>query len=258
MQSHQGRRVLVTAGAGGIGAAIAAAFHERGAHVHVCDISTENIAQFQENYPNIGISQTDVANVDEIERLFETVQSSLGGLDVLVNNAGISGPTALTEEISPADWDQTIAINISSHFYCARLAIPMLKAAGGGSIINISSTAGRMGYPRRSPYSASKWAIIGFTKTLAMELGEFNIRANAICPGTVEGPRIDRVMAAKASAQGVEAEVIREGYKRKSSLHTLIQASDIAEMALFLASDAGRRISGQAMSVDGHTETLRV
>ena len=179
-------------------------------------------------------------------------------MDVLVNNAGISGPTANAEEIAPLDWQRTIDVNLNGAFYCARLAIPLLKAGGGGSIVNISSTAGLFGYPLRTPYAASKWALIGLTKTLAMELGAFGIRVNAVCPGTVEGPRIDRVIAAKAAARGVSAAEIRAAYRGKSSLGTLIAAEDITETVLFLCSDGGARISGQALAVDGNSETLRM
>ena len=156
------------------------------------------------------------------------------------------------------DWLRTIDVNLNGAFYCARLAIPLLKASGAGSIVNIASTAGQHGYPLRTPYAASKWALIGLTKTLAMELGSFGIRVNAVCPGAVDGPRIDRVIADKAAARGVSPAELRAAYRGKSSLGTLINAQDIAETVLFLCSDSGARISGQALAVDGHTETLRI
>ena len=199
-----------------------------------------------------------MADPQQIEVAFQTVEQELGGLDVLVNNAGISGPTANTENISPADWQRTIDVNLNGAFYCSRLAIPLLKASGGGSIINIASTAGLHGYPLRAPYAASKWALIGLTKTLAMELGPHGIRVNAVCPGSVEGPRIQAVYAAKAAARGVSVEEIRAAFRRKSSLRTLIDPEDVAETILFLCSDSGARISGQTLAVDGHTETMRM
>ncbi len=255
--NYQDQRVLVTAAASGIGRAIAEAFLAQGADVHICDISPENLAACKAALPNIGVTQADISDPQQVEYLFQEVVSGMGGLDVLVNNAGISGPTASVDEISIEEWDKTLAVNISGHFYCTRKAVPLIKASGGGSIINISSTAGLMGYPLRSPYATSKWAVIGFTKTLAMELGEFEIRVNAICPGSVAGPRMDRVIAAEAKIQGLSEERIRDGYLRQASLRTFIQASDIANLALFLSSPGGDKISGQALSVDGNVETSR-
>lgn len=253
----QGLRVIITAAASGIGRTIAETFLENGAQVHICDVVEERLAECRAALPDIGATLADVSDPLQVDRLFEEAIAHLGGLDVLVNNAGIAGPTGYVDEITPAAWEQTIAVNINGQFYCARRAVPLLKAAGGGSIINLSSTAGLMGYPLRSPYAASKWAVIGFTKTLAMELGEFGIRVNAICPGPVEGARMEAISAAEAQARGVSVESVREGYVRQTSLRTFIPPQDIANMILFLCSKAGQRISGQALSVDGHTETLR-
>lgn len=251
------QRVLVTGAAAGIGWAIAQAFLENGARVHICDISAGALAGCKEKKPAIGMTRADVSDPDQVEQLFGDVVRTMGGLDVLINNAGISGPTGPVDEISIEEWNKTLAVNITGPFHCARKAVPLLKAAGGGAIINIASTAGLRGYPMRSPYCSSKWALIGFSKTMAMELGESNIRVNAICPGTVEGARIDRVIAAEAIASGLPEEEIREGYKRQSSMHTFIQASDVANLVLFLCSRAGDKISGQALSVDGNIETAR-
>lgn len=249
------QRVLITAGATGIGLAIAEAFVDKGSAVHVCDISRDNLAACKAALPTVSTSLTDVADPKQVEQLFREAERSLGGLDVLVNNAGIAGPTARVEDVAPEEWDRTLAVCINSQFYCAHHAVPMLKQSGGGCIINISSTAGLMAYPLRAPYATAKWAVIGFTKTLAMELGADNIRANAICPGSVEGPRMDRVIAAEAIAQGVSEDTIRENYVGQSALRTFISGKDIANTALFLCSPAGNRISGQVLSVDGYTET---
>ena len=188
-------------------------------------------------------------------QVFEDVVDCYGRLDVLVNNAGISGPTAEVEDIDPADWDQTIAVNLNGHFYCTRKAIPLLKKSRG-SIISIASTVAFMGCPGRAPYTASKWAIIGLTKTLAMELGPHGIRVNAICPGSVDGDRVEGVIERDAESHGVTAKEIRDVYLRQSSLRTFTKPEDVANMALFLASDLASNISGQAIGVDGHTETL--
>jgi NAD(P)-dependent dehydrogenase (short-subunit alcohol dehydrogenase family) len=247
----QGLRVVVTAAAAGIGRAIAETFLENGARVHICDIAADRLAECRTTLPEIGTTQADVSNPAHVDRLFDEAIAHLGGLDVLVNNAGISGPTAPVEEITPQAWDQTLAVNINGQFYCARRAVPWLKAAGGGSLVNIASTAGFLGYPLRSPYAASKWAVIGFTKTLAMELGEFNIRVNAICPGSIDGPRMDAVISAEAKVLGLPAETVRHGYLKQASMQTFIATQDIANMVLFLCSKAGHKISGQVMAVDG-------
>lgn len=256
-QSWREMQVIVTAAGTGIGQAIAQAFAGQGARVHICDVVPERLAEMEAAVPNLSATLADVSKPAEVDKLFDEAIAKLGGLDVLVNNAGISGPTAPVEAVTPAEWEQTMAVNINGQFYCARRAVPLLKQAGGGAIINISSTAGLFGYPLRSPYAASKWAVIGFTKTLAMELGEFGIRVNAICPGSVDGPRMDRVIAAEAAAQNVPPEQIRAGYVSQVSLRTFIDRQEIANFILFLCSPAGAKISGQALSIDGHTETLR-
>jgi len=253
-----GLRVIVTAAATGIGRAIAETLINNGARVHICDISAERLAACQRALPSIGATLADVGDPAQVDRLFDEALTQLGGLDVLVNNAGIAGPTGPVETLALADWERTMVVNLNSQFYCARRATPLLKAAGGGLIVNLSSSAGLVGYPLRTPYAASKWAVIGFTKSLAMELGEFGIRANAICPGPVEGPRIDGVIAARAQARGETIENMRAAYKRQNSLNMFIQAQDIANLVLFLCSPAGQKISGQALAVDGNTESLRV
>ena len=253
----QGMRVIVTAASAGIGRTIAATFLENGARVHICGRSEKRLAQCRATMPGVGTTVADVSDPLQVDQLFKDALAHLGGLDVLVNNCGIAGPTAPVEKITLEDWQRTLAVNISSQFYCARLAVPLLKGAGGGSIINLGSTASLFGYPLRSPYAASKWAVIGLTKTLALELGEFGIRVNAICPGCVEGDRIDAVIAAEAQARGVSIKAIREGYIQQTALRTFVTAEDVARLVLYLCSGNGDKISGQALSVDGFTETCR-
>ena len=251
-----GKRALVTAGADGIGRAIVEVFMAAGARVHICDVDDAKLLAARDALPGLGGTLADVADPGAVDRLFDAALDSLGGLDILVNNAGIAGPTAPAEEIRPADWRRTIAVDLDGVFHCARRAIPALKQAGGGSIVNISSTAGLFGFPNRSPYAAAKWGVIGLTKTLAMELGRFGIRVNAICPGSVAGPRMDQVIAADAAARGLDPADIRNAYVAQVSMRTFVDVTDIANMALFVCSDAGAKISGQALAVDGHTETL--
>ena len=192
-----------------------------------------------------------------MDRLFADAEKHLGGLDAVIANAGIAGPTARIEDIAPQDWNRCIAVNLTGQYLTIRRAVPLLRRAGGGSVVIMSSAAGRFGYPLRSPYAASKCAAIGLTETLAMELGGDKIRVNAICPGIVAGPRIDAVISAKAKARGVSFEAMRESYLSLASMHTMVSAQDIAAQVLFLLSDAGARISGQALSVDGNLESLK-
>jgi NAD(P)-dependent dehydrogenase (short-subunit alcohol dehydrogenase family) len=249
--SAQGLRVLVTAGAAGIGRAIAKTFLDHGARVHVCDVDRAALDEARPLMPAVTQTVADVARLDDVERLFADVRRSLGGLDVLVNNAGIAGPTARVEDIVPADWDRCIAVDLNGMFYCTRLAMPMLKAAGGGSVINLSSVAGRLGFPMRAPYAAAKWGVVGFTKSLAIEAGPDGVRVNCLQPGNVEGERIDRVIDAKAKAFGISFDEQKQKLLDTASLRTFVTAQDIANMALFLATDAGKHISGQALSICG-------
>jgi NAD(P)-dependent dehydrogenase (short-subunit alcohol dehydrogenase family) len=257
--SAEGLRVLVTAAAAGIGRAIVELFHEHGARIHICDVDKEALERCRRELPDVTQSVADVSSRADVERLFADVKRELGGLDVLVNNAGIAGPTAKVEDIQPDDWDRCIAIDLSSMFYCTRLAMPMLKANGrekGGSIICLSSAAGRFGYPLRSPYAAAKWGVVGFTKSIAAEAGADGIRVNCILPGYVAGPRIDRVIDAKAKALGIAFEEQRDALLATTSLRAFVTAEDIANMALFLATPAGRHISGQALAVDADIQRL--
>ncbi len=252
-----GMRVLVTAGGAGIGRTIAAAFRERGARVFVCDVSRNALDEMRVLLPDVPAELVDVAEPAAVAGMFISIGRAFGGLDVLVNNAGIAGPTARVEDVTPEALEETLAVNVSSQFHCARHAVPMLKAAGGGSIINLSSIAGRLGFTLRSPYSASKWAVIGFTKSLAVELGESNIRVNAILPGHVNSDRFRRVVAAKAEALGLEFEEMRRQYLDVVSLKRTVEAEDIANMALYLASPFGASITGQAISVCGDAQMMK-
>ncbi|MGD0640721.1 MAG: SDR family oxidoreductase [Roseiarcus sp.] len=251
-----GTRVLVTAGASGIGRAISDLLIAHGARAHICDISDEFLADFAKAQPQAGRSKADVSSERDVERMFADARAHLGGLDVLVNNAGIAGPTGGVEDIAPADWRRTIDICLTGQFLCAHHAVPMLKAAGGGAIVNLSSAAGRFGYAFRTPYSAAKWGVIGFTQSLAKELGPANIRVNAILPGIVEGPRMSRVIEARANQVGVSYAEMEKTYVERISLRRMVTAEDVAATVLFLASEAGRNLSGQSIGVDGNVESL--
>jgi NAD(P)-dependent dehydrogenase (short-subunit alcohol dehydrogenase family) len=239
-------RALVTGGGSGIGAATAARLRAAGARVIVADANPATD-------PDV---IADVANTASVDALFGEIRTRLGGLDLLVNNVGVAGPTAPIDEMDPDEFDRCVQINLGSMMRCTRRAVPFLRERPG-SIVNISSSAGLFGYPLRSPYAAAKWAVIGLTKTWAMELGSAGIRVNAICPGSVGGARMDGVIAREAAARGVEPNEVRAGYTDQVSMGTFVDATDIAEAIAFLASPAARFISGQSLGIDGHTETLR-
>jgi NAD(P)-dependent dehydrogenase (short-subunit alcohol dehydrogenase family) len=251
-----GLRVVISAGASGIGRAVADMLIQHGAKTHVCDVSDDFLADFRKAHPGHGATKADVSKEADVDRFFVEAKASLGGLDALINNAGIAGPTGGVDEISPADWRRTIDIDLTGQFLCARLAVPMLKATGGGAIVNMSSAAGKHGYAFRTPYSAAKFGIIGFTQSLAKELGPSNIRVNAVLPGIVEGPRMFKVIEDRAKQVGVSYKEMEKEYLSRVSLRRMVTPHDVAAMVLFLLSPMGENISGQSLSVDGNVETL--
>ncbi len=244
------QRVLITAGASGIGAQFARAFAATGARVFVCDIDGKALDAIAKAIPGLIVARCDMASRAEIEAMVPAAIEALGGLDVLINNAGIAGLTLPVDQMPPDDWDKVVAVNLTAMFDVSRLAIPHLKKSKAGCIINMSSIAGRGGFPNRSPYAATKWGVIGFTKTLAMELGEWGIRANAIAPGAVEGDRIVRVFQGRAQISGKSLEQVKAEALAEQSIKGTIDPRDIAQLAVFLASDAGKSISGQVIPID--------
>ena len=251
-----GLRVLVTAGASGIGRAIADLLIENGARVHVCDVADEHLADFRKSRPGHEASLCDVSDEDAVARLFAKVGDTLGGLDALINNAGIAGPTGGVEEIAPAEWRRTIDVCLTGQFLCTHHAVPLLKRSGDAAIVNLSSAAGRYGYAFRTPYSDAKWGVIGFTQSLAKELGPAGIRVNAILPGIIRGPRMEGVIRDRATQVGVSYDEMEKQYLDRISLRRMTGPEDVAAMVLFLLSPAGRNISGQSLGVDGNVESL--
>jgi NAD(P)-dependent dehydrogenase (short-subunit alcohol dehydrogenase family) len=244
------QRVLITAGASGIGRAMAEAFAASGAQVWVADVDAAVLASCPDNWQLTRLDVTDEAGVAAV---FAEIARDWGGLDVVCANAGIAGPTALVENVALTDWRACLAVNLDGAFLCAKYAAPLMKAQGSGAMILTSSTAGQYGYPNRAPYAAAKWAVIGLMKTLAMELGPFGVRANAICPGSVEGPRMEGVLEREAAAKGMTRDQVYAGYASGTSMGRFVEARDVAAMAVFLGSDAARLVSGQVIAVDGHT-----
>ncbi|MCO6410401.1 SDR family oxidoreductase [Hoeflea alexandrii] len=245
------QRVLITGGGSGIGKAMAESFAAQGARVFITDVSETVLAECPENWLKTAGDASDPAHIRDV---FARIAAEWGGIDVVCANAGIAGPTALVEDVEPEDFRRCLAVNLEGAFLAAKYAAPMMKAQRSGVILITSSNAGINGFPNRAPYAAAKWAEIGLMKTLAMELGPFGIRANAIAPGCVEGPRIDGVIEREAKAKGTTPDVIRAGYEAGVSMRSFVTAQDIANMAVFLASDGARLVSGQVIPVDGHTE----
>ncbi|MAQ35934.1 MULTISPECIES: SDR family oxidoreductase [Thioclava] len=252
----EGKRVAVTAGASGIGLCIARELARQGARLAICDIDEAALERAAQELGAEVALRADVSDEAAVTSFFEAIGNTLGGLDALVNNAGIAGPTGSVDEISPEDWRRCLDIGLTGQFLCTRKAVPMLRAAGGGAIVNISSSAGKFGYAFRTPYASAKWGVIGFTQSLAKELGPENIRANAILPGIIEGPRIEGVIAARAKQTGISHEEMTERYLSNVSLRRMTPPEDVADMAAFLIAETGRNLSGQSFPVDGNVETL--
>lgn len=250
------RVVLISGAASGIGRRTAERFLEQADSVHICDVSASMVEAFLSANPGASGTVADIGNRADVDRVFEDLKKRHGHLDVLVNNAGIAGPTAPLDEHDEDGWDQCIQVNLSGTFYMTRQAVPLLRRAESGAIINVSSTAALHGYPMRSAYAASKWGMMGLMKTWAMELGPCGIRVNAVCPTSVEGARIEAIIERDAAKRGVPVEQVREIYLRQTSMRTFVSPDEVADTILFLASDGARKISGQAISVDGHTEGL--
>ena len=251
-----GQRVLVTGGASGIGREIARAFAEAGATVYVFDMDAKALESLAQESPAFITGLCDVSKREDVERIVAAAVDALGGLDVLVNNVGISGPTVPVEQLDPADWEKVLRVNLTGMFDVTRLSIPHLKKSDAGAIINLSSVAGRFGYANRSSYAASKWGVVGFTKSLSIELGSYGIRANAILPGAVDGPRLQQVFEGRAKLTGQTPEEVKKGAMTNQSLQSLVDPRDVGALAVFLASNAGKSISGQVLPIDGDMQRL--
>jgi NAD(P)-dependent dehydrogenase (short-subunit alcohol dehydrogenase family) len=256
-QSLKNKRIIISAGASGIGLAIAKVCLTRGAHIYLCDIDSKSLNKLNKHplkNKRLFAYLCDASNEYQVSDFFGKIKKKTKKIDALINNVGIAGPTGSLEKLKSKDWENTLHVDVNSHFYFTKKAIPLIKKSKNGSIINISSTAGIFGFPLRSPYAASKWAIIGITKTLAMELGKFNIRVNAVCPGTIKGDRMKRVIKDKAKFTKVSTKTVEKDFVSMSSMKQWILEEDIGKMCSFLISDDSNKVSGQIISVDGNTE----
>lgn len=252
----EGQKVIVTGAGSGIGLATARAFASEGADVMVCDVDPSALAHLSQTDPALRTACCDVSDRSNVARFMDEVLASLGGLDALVNNAGIAGPTGPVEEIAPEDWDHCLSVCLTGQFNLTRLAIAPLKDSGNPSITNLSSLAGRLGFALRTPYAAAKWGVIGFTKSLAIELGPYGIRVNAVLPGLVAGERQKRVLEAKAQRMGKSLTEIEAIALSHTSIQEYVTAEEIADQILYLASKRSESVSGQAISVCGDTQKL--
>ena len=258
MKHIKGLKIVITAGASGIGSEIAQVLLQADAKVIICDKDQETLDQFSKNNPEIISLKADVSNEEEVLSAFNAVKDQFGEINALINNAGIAGPSSKLEDTNFNDWQNTLNVNLNGTFLSAKSAIPLLRSAGGGSIINMGSTSSFMGTPLRSSYSATKWGLIGLTKTWAMEYGKENIRINTICPSSVNGERIDQVIDREAKYLNVTPKEIKAAYLSQTSMKSFIDAEEIAGMIVYLLSPLARKITGQMLVIDGHTENLSV
>ena len=257
-QSLKNKKIIISAGASGIGLAITKVCLNRGATVFLSDINEKFINKLKKSNKStkLHIFKCDASDEDQVKNLFERIRKKTSKIDCAINNVGIAGPTATFEKISLRDWEKTLKTNVISHFLFTKLSIPMIKKNKGGSIINISSDAGVMGFPLRSPYAASKWAVVGITKTLAMELGKYKIRVNTILPGTIKGDRMKRVVRDKADFLKISKKKVEKEFLSMSSMRSWIYEDDIGKLCSFLISDDALRISGQIIGVNGNAIRL--
>ena len=257
--SLKNKKIIISAGASGIGWATTKICVAKGALVYLCDIDPKAINKVKKHpsyNKRIFVSETDASDETEVIDFFHKIKKKFRNLDALINNVGIAGPTGTIEKLDSSEWENTLHVNVNSHFYFTKQAIPLLKKSNNSSIVNISSTAGIMGYPLRSPYAVSKWGVVGLTKTLAMELGKYKIRVNAVCPGTIKGDRMKRVIKAKAKLMKVSQKLIEKDFISMSSLKSWVTEEDIGNACAFLISNEASKISGQVIAVDGNTEKM--
>jgi NAD(P)-dependent dehydrogenase (short-subunit alcohol dehydrogenase family) len=249
----QDKVALVTGGGKGIGRAIALLFAGEGARVVVNGTDQEAIEAVTKEITAGGgqalCYQADIASEEAVKQMVETTLTQFGKLDILVNNSGIAGPTAPVVNMDIEEWDRTMAVNLTGAMLCAKYALPNMIERQSGAVINITSVGGLGGYALRSPYCASKWAMIGLSKTIALEVGQYGITSNAIAPGPVRGPRIDGVIKNRAQEMGRTVEEVEREYMGMTTLKRMVENEDIAAMALFLASDEGRNITGEVINI---------
>ena len=257
-----GKVAMITGAGRGIGRKVALELASRGATVVLTD---KNAGALDETARLISASLTgapenkvneqhiwreaDVTDVEQIASLCQDVVAHLKRIDVLVNNAAIAGPTRPVTEVELGDWEDVLRVNLTGAFICAKTVLPHMMERHSGKIINMASIAGKLAYAMRSPYAASKWGLIGFTKTLAEECGPYNIQVNAVCPGPVKGERIDEVIAARAHELNISVQNVETEYVAKSCMRRMVTESEVASLVAFLASADADGITGEAIDI---------
>jgi NAD(P)-dependent dehydrogenase (short-subunit alcohol dehydrogenase family) len=254
MNQLQDQVAIITGGGHGIGKAIALAYAGAGAAIVLAARSVPAMEETCAELKRLGARaihvQTNVASEAECERMVAQTLAAFGRVDILVNNAGVAGPTGRLTEISLAQWQEVIDINLTGCWLASRAALPAMAQRGAGNVVNIASLAGREAYPMRSPYAASKWALIGLTQTLAAEWGRQGIRVNGISPGPVAGQRIEEVIKARAKAMGLDEEQVRRSIVGRSALQRMVTEEECARVALFLVGEQSAAVTGQTINVD--------
>ena len=252
----KGKKAIVSAGGSGIGYTIVEEFVKQGVSISTCDIDEKSIHELRKKYPQIYAEVIDVGDERAVKKFCIKSIEFLGGLDCLVNNAGVAGPTLSIEEIDAEDWSHCLNVCLSSQFYFVKSCLKQLRKSSSASIVNLSSAAGKYGFAFRTPYASAKWGVIGLTKSLSIELGKDKIRVNAVLPGLVAGDRQQNVLRNKAQMHGKSFNEVEEEAFSFTSIKEYVDAKDIADQIMYLASDAGKHISGQAISIDCDTKML--
>ena len=254
-QAFSGKTVIVTGGGYGIGKQIALSFGRLGANVVVAARSRDKLEAVADELRGMNTDPlalvVDIGKEPAVRDMAEAVVDKYGGIDILVNNAAIAGPTAMIPDIDPGDWRAAVDINLSGTFYCCKYVSKVMRETKSGNIITISSVGGRTAYPLRAPYAVTRWAVIGLSHTLAAELGPLGIRVNAVVPGPVEGDRSDRVFAARAEADNMTIEEIKQFFTKDIPIGRMPSEQEVANCVVYLASDFSAGIHGQTIQVDG-------
>ncbi|HYB90048.1 MAG TPA: SDR family NAD(P)-dependent oxidoreductase [Candidatus Binataceae bacterium] len=254
MDELKSKVAIITGGGFGIGKQVALVYGKAGAKVAIAARTIGPMEETVQELKRAGVQAiyipTDVSKEADCARMAAETAKAFGRIDILVNNAGIAGPTKRMTDMSLAEWQETIDIDLTGTWLAARAVLPIMDRQGSGDILNISSGAGRRGYPLRSPYAAAKWAMIGLTQTIAGEWGARNIRCNCICPGAIAGDRIERVMQARAEAMKVPYEQVRGAMLSQAAMRRMATEEEVARVALFLVSALAAGMTGQTLNVD--------
>lgn len=249
----EGQVAVITGGGKGIGRRIALLFAEEGADLVLAGPELSDLERVKQDIEALHrrclARKADVADEDQVSAFIEAGIKEFGQIDILVNNASVLGPTVSLVNLKQTDWDHELAVNLTGPYLCSKAVLQGMMERRKGKIINLSSVAGQRAYPLRSPYAVSKWGLIGLTRTLAQEVGPYNIQVNAVAPGPVRGRRMERVIEERAKETGAPIGEVEKGYLDALALGRMVEEEDVARMVLFLASKEGDNITGQVFNV---------